>query len=111
MRVGLMADSHDRLPAVAELTRRLTEGGVGLILHAGDYCSPFSLMPYFEANVALLGVFGRNDGDHAARELLDVGGLLGVVRDGEPAADVEVAELVRAGGSQLGEELEQALDA
>lgn len=63
MRVGLMADSHDRLPAVAELVKRMQEGGVGFILHAGDYCSPFSLTPFFTANVALAGVFGRNDGD------------------------------------------------
>ena len=32
-------------------------------MHAGDYCSPFSLEPFNEANVALLGIFGRNDGD------------------------------------------------
>lgn len=63
MRVGLMADSHDRLPAVAELVKRMQAGGVGFILHAGDYCSPFSLTPFFTANVALAGVFGRNDGD------------------------------------------------
>ena len=64
MRVGLMADSHDRLPAIAELTRRMTDAGIGLVLHAGDFCSPFALAPFFDANVALLGVFGRNDGDH-----------------------------------------------
>lgn len=63
MRVGLMADSHDRLPAVTELVRRMQAGGVGFILHAGDFCSPFSLTPFFAANVALAGVFGRNDGD------------------------------------------------
>ena len=45
MRVGVMADSHDRVPAIAALLRRMAEGGVGLVLHAGDYCSPFSLAP------------------------------------------------------------------
>ncbi len=63
MRIGLLADTHDRLPAIAELVRRLQEGGAGLILHAGDYCAPFSVAPFVEANVALAGVFGRNDGD------------------------------------------------
>jgi uncharacterized protein len=63
MRVGIMADTHDRVPAVAELLRRMIDGGVGLVLHAGDFCSPFSLMPFRDLNVALAGVFGRNDGD------------------------------------------------
>lgn len=63
MLVGLMADTHDRLPAIAELVRRMQQAGVGFVLHAGDFCSPFSLVPFFSANVALGGVFGRNDGD------------------------------------------------
>ena len=63
MRVGLLSDSHDRVPAVAELLRRLSGAGVSMVLHAGDYCSPFSLTPFVDQNVALAGVFGRNDGD------------------------------------------------
>ena len=46
MLIGLMSDTHDRVPAVAELVRRMTELGVGLVLHAGDFCSPFSLKPF-----------------------------------------------------------------
>ena len=64
MRLGLLADSHDRVPAVAELVRRMVAGGVEIILHAGDYCSPFVLAPLFDASVPLAGVFGKNDGDH-----------------------------------------------
>lgn len=63
MRIGLIADTHDRVPAIAELVRRMQEAGVGMVLHAGDYCSPFSLAPFSEANVSVAGVFGRNDGD------------------------------------------------
>ena len=36
---------------------------VNFVLHAGDYCSPFSLKPFQDHNVAMAGVFGRNDGD------------------------------------------------
>jgi putative phosphoesterase len=60
-----MADSHDRVPAVEELVQRMVERGASLIMHAGDYCSPFSLAPFHKANIPLLGVFGRNDGDPA----------------------------------------------
>ena len=63
MRVGLLADSHDRVPAIAEFAKRFAAAGVGFVLHAGDYCSPFSLKPLTGANLALAGVFGRNDGD------------------------------------------------
>ena len=63
MLIGLMADSHDRVPAIRELLERMIERGVGMVLHAGDYCSPFSLAPFHQRGMALLGVFGRNDGD------------------------------------------------
>jgi len=63
MLIGLMADSHDRVPAIRELLERMIERGVGMLLHAGDYCSPFSLAPFLELNVPFAGVFGRNDGD------------------------------------------------
>lgn len=63
MLVGLMADTHDRVPAVAALLREMTQRGVGMVLHAGDYCSPFALKPFQDAGVALAGVFGHNDGD------------------------------------------------
>jgi putative phosphoesterase len=63
MKVGLMADSHDRVPAIGELLAKMSERGVSLVMHAGDYCSPFSLQPFLDTNIALLGIFGRNDGD------------------------------------------------
>jgi putative phosphoesterase len=34
-----------------------------MVLHAGDYCSPFALRAFEEAHMSLAGVFGRNDGD------------------------------------------------
>ena len=63
MRVGLMADSHDRLPAIAEFVKQMQAAGVSMLLHAGDYCAPFALRPIEEASMSLAGVFGRNDGD------------------------------------------------
>lgn len=63
MLVGLMADTHCRLPAIRELIERMQERGVSIVLHAGDYCAPFALLPFQATNMALAGVFGRNDGD------------------------------------------------
>ena len=63
MRVGLMADTHDRVPVIAEFVRVMQEAGVAMLIHAGDYCAPFSLRPIEEASMSLAGVFGKNDGD------------------------------------------------
>jgi putative phosphoesterase len=63
MKVGVIADTHDRVPAIEEFLRRFREAGVEVVLHAGDYCSPFAIEPFVKAQVPLAGVFGRNDGD------------------------------------------------
>ena len=67
MIVGIMADTHDRLPMLDKAVARLNEEGVELVLHAGDYIAPF-VVPHFKPLKAdLIGVFGNNDGD---KELL-----------------------------------------
>jgi uncharacterized protein len=63
MKVGLMADSHDRVPAVAELLKQIVAGGASMVFHAGDYVSPLALKPFEDLHVTLQGVYGRNDGD------------------------------------------------
>ncbi len=63
MRIGLMADTHDRVPAIDALLREMLARDVHFVLHAGDFCSPFSLKPFQDHGIALAGVFGRNDGD------------------------------------------------
>lgn len=75
MRVGLLADTHDRIPVIAELVRQMQERGVQLLLHAGDWCAPFSLEPILAAQMALVGVFGRNDGDHDGLAVAAAGGF------------------------------------
>jgi uncharacterized protein len=63
MLVGLMADSHDRVPAVAALLRQMRDRGATMVLHAGDYVSPLVLKPFEDLHMTVAGVFGRNDGD------------------------------------------------
>jgi len=75
MRIGLLADTHDRVDAVAELARRMVAGGVGYVIHAGDFCAPFSLKPIQDLQLALNGVFGRNDGDLQALRAMAMTGL------------------------------------
>lgn len=63
MRVGLISDTHDRLPAIVRLLEEFQQRDVEIILHAGDYCAPFALTPFAEFAAPLAGVFGRTDGD------------------------------------------------
>lgn len=63
MKVGVLADTHDRVPAIREFVRIFQAAGVDIVLHAGDYCSPFAFDPFIATQLPLAGVFGRNDGD------------------------------------------------
>jgi len=59
-----MSDTHDNLPMVDEAVKKLQEARVELVLHAGDYTSPF-VIPHFKPfKGKFVGVFGNNDGDH-----------------------------------------------
>jgi len=65
--VGIISDTHDRLPLLDKAVKQLNEEKVELVLHAGDYIAPF-VVPHFKPLKAdLIGVFGNNDGD---RDLL-----------------------------------------
>lgn len=75
MRIGLLADSHDRVDAIAEFAGRFAAAGVGMVHHCGDYCAPFSLAPIQAHHLALVGVFGRNDGDPEALRAVAMSGM------------------------------------
>jgi putative phosphoesterase len=65
--IGVIADTHDNLPMVEKAVKKLNDAKVSLVLHAGDYVSPFVISKFKALNTRLIGVFGNNDGD---RELL-----------------------------------------
>ena len=62
MRIGIVSDTHDRVEAVAEAVRLLTEThGAELILHCGDIESPATVAAF--APVGTHFVFGNWDKD------------------------------------------------
>jgi len=65
MKIGILADTHDNLPAIAAGVRAFREQQVEAIVHAGDYIAPFALKAVLEIGVPVHGVFGNNDGEHA----------------------------------------------
>lgn len=60
MLVGLISDTHDNVAMIKSAIKRFNELDVGLVLHAGDYISPFTAKPYAELKAKMIGVFGNN---------------------------------------------------
>ena len=109
MRVGLLADTHDRVPATAALARQLADRGAEMLLHAGDFCSPFLLDALHAVNLPLVGVFGRNDGD---RDGLTAAGQRGLATElfvGPHSLVLDEARILLV--HDLGEAVDRSLEA
>lgn len=61
MLIGLISDTHDHVPHIKQAVNIFKKRNAELVLHAGDYCSPFTIPHFREVN--LRGIFGNNDGD------------------------------------------------
>ncbi|NLE05126.1 MAG: metallophosphoesterase [Crenarchaeota archaeon] len=65
MLIGLISDSHDNLSNLEKAIELLNQKRVDLVLHAGDFVSPFVVEKFKNLNCKLIGVLGNNDGDVA----------------------------------------------
>jgi len=65
MIIGVMSDTHDNIDGIEKAIERLNAAGADVIIHLGDFVSPFSLKKVAEINRArkVYAVFGNNDGD------------------------------------------------
>ncbi|HDQ44407.1 MAG TPA: metallophosphoesterase [bacterium] len=63
MKIGVMADSHDNLPAIGKAVSLFNDAGVGLVIHAGDLVAPFVAEPLRYLKADFIAVFGNNDGE------------------------------------------------
>ena len=67
MRVGVISDTHDRLPTFRRAVALFQRLGVNAIFHAGDYVAPFAaaLIGPEVLSIPLHCVYGNNDGERA----------------------------------------------
>ncbi len=73
MTVGVLADSHDNVPALEEALERLKAGGAEAVVHAGDIIAPFSAKVLAGCGLPVRAVYGNNDGEKAGlAKILDV---------------------------------------
>ncbi|MBW2130472.1 MAG: metallophosphoesterase [Deltaproteobacteria bacterium] len=73
MRIGLISDTHDNVPAIEKAVGFFSAEAVDLVLHAGDYVSPFSFKPFLDLPCEIIGVWGNNDGDKIALDRVSQG--------------------------------------
>lgn len=79
MKIGILSDSHDNVPAIKAAVDRCRAAGIAQLLHAGDFIAPFALLPLAEAGAPVTAVFGNNDGERVglARIAAERGWTLG----------------------------------
>lgn len=65
MKLGIIADTHDRLPFIDKAVQKLNREKVELVLHAGDYSAPFVAPRFKPLQAEMIGVFGNNDAEKA----------------------------------------------
>ena len=63
MKIGIISDTHDNLPQIKKAVKLFDQEKAELVLHAGDFVSPFTFLEFKNLNCPLKGVFGNNDGD------------------------------------------------
>jgi putative phosphoesterase len=61
--IGIMSDTHDDLEGIRKAVNFFNSMNVGLVLHAGDVISPFTVKEFKALECRLEGVFGNNDGE------------------------------------------------
>lgn len=68
MKIGILSDTHDHMPNIEKAVELFSKIGVEAVIHAGDFCSPFTLAqfkPLADKGLKMYAVFGNNDGDRA----------------------------------------------
>lgn len=63
MKIGIISDTHDQIENIKIMVDRLNKEAVELVIHCGDWVSPFSLRYYENLRCPIKGIFGNNDGD------------------------------------------------
>ena len=63
MKIAIMSDSHDCLENLERALKIIKSREPDQIIHAGDFCSPYTALSFSDLDIPFVGVFGNNDGD------------------------------------------------
>jgi len=70
MLIGVISDTHDRLPLIDAGLNVFRERGVGAVIHPGDFVAPFAVRRVLTLDVPLYATYGNNDGERAGLKKL-----------------------------------------
>ncbi len=67
MLVGVLSDTHDRMPLIRQALELFADRNVEAVIHAGDICSPFAAkaLKDVESRCPLYVILGNNEGEMA----------------------------------------------
>lgn len=111
MIVGVISDTHDRLPMIDAALSLFSKRSVEAVIHAGDFVAPFAVRRLLQYEGPLFSTYGNNDGERIGlKELMprvvdgplfvELGGRQVLVHhfiDWCDAADVDRADIVITG--------------
>lgn len=111
MLIGVMSDTHDRLPTIRSALALFARMKVDAVIHAGDLVAPFAARALREFSGPLHVIYGNNDGERVGlKEVLpriqdgplfvELGGRRVLVHhfiDWCAPEDIEKAEIVISG--------------
>lgn len=73
MLIGIISDTHDNMPAIQRAVIILTQRRVEHVIHAGDFCSPFTFRALKHLKCDFTGIYGNNDGEKLLLQKLSDG--------------------------------------
>jgi putative phosphoesterase len=63
MKIAIISDTHDNLNAITAFGKKINDLKIEYIIHAGDFCAPFTVRALKLFGIPMKAVFGNNDGD------------------------------------------------
>ncbi len=70
MLIGVISDTHDRLPMIDAAVDEFRKRGVDALIHPGDFVAPFAVRKLLAFDVPLFATYGNNDGERAGLKKL-----------------------------------------
>lgn len=65
MLVGVISDTHDRLPMIDEALALFARRSVQAVIHPGDFVAPFAVRRLLQYQGPLYVTYGNNDGERS----------------------------------------------
>lgn len=89
MQIGIFADAHDHVDNVRHAVNVFNRAGCGLVVFAGDFCSPIVVPPLRKLQCPVAACFGDNDGNRVGL----AGGMRIIGEIGDPPFGLEAGGL------------------